>query len=1132
MSRMEVVKRNGTTEAFNFSKIEKIIKFAIEDENMQKEFMQDFQINIRNGITTEEIQASLVRLASEKTDKFNPDWQFVAARFYLYDLYKRSAVTRGHSKAGYGSYYKLVKMCVEMGLYGKYMIESYTKSDIEELGRYIDPKRDELFNYYGILLLTDKYLIRTKNKEILELPQERWMAVAMTLASSEDKANRVEFAKKMYDNVSQFVQMTATPTSLNSGREHKQMSSCFVLKVDDDLWSIYDTNSNIAQLSKYSGGIGISLSSIRSKGSSIKDIKGASNGIIPWLKTYEITTISVDQLGSRSGQAAVYLDVWHSDIFDFLQIKTNNGDENMKARHLHPAIGFPDIFMRQVESRGKWWLFDPHEVYTKTGYKLEDHYGEDFERIYLECCSNPDIEKREVDAIDIMKRFITSVYETGEPYAFFRDTVNRDNPNKHEGMVYSSNLCVTGETKLLTKDGYRTMAELYKENKKTNVLIDNRTIDMTDKSFGVSNVSAEKVYLTSRNADILKVDTEEGFSLRATPWHKMYVKNDDGTIKKIELSQLAVGDKILVQSGEGAYGTMHNPQLAYLAGIICGDGCITDDACRIYLYGDKGVLVDKIEEMVSMVISSELAGKDHNFQHNANFSPKFVHDEKQNRYTMSSGILHKVFSSYGINKLTKRTIPDFVEAGDKETQAAYLSGLYQMDGSVNSSKKYKACSIEIAQTDRELIVGLQRMLLNMNVYSRVYAQGSRESMLPDGRGGKRLFDCSPIYKLVIQDRCSRDNFINSVKLKNFDISKILEFNACLKEQSRAAKHKYTATVKSISSDGVEDVYDTTQEDFHSLIFNGIVTGNCTEIMENMSASELISETVEDGNIVSIKKSGDMVVCNLASFNLGNIPIDRNEALAHMEKYIPIQMRGLDNVIDLNFYPVKEAERTNKKYRAVGFGVMNYHKYLADRGIVWESIEHLEEAEWLFENLAYYVIKSSMELAKEKGAYSLFEGSEWQTGEYFKRNGLTSQRWQELHEEIKRYGVRNGYMMAIAPTASISGIANATAMTDPVTDKVYVEEKKNITVKVAMPNLKENFWLYKEAHNIDQMWSIRAQAVRQRFLDQGNSFNLYINQSTNARQLLEYYTEAWKLGLKTIYYVRNQTLDVEECASCT
>jgi ribonucleoside-diphosphate reductase alpha chain len=305
---------------------------------------------------------------------------------------------------------------------------------------------------------------------------------------------------------------------------------------------------------------------------------------------------------------------------------------------------------------------------------------------------------------------------------------------------------------------------------------------------------------------------------------------------------------------------------------------------------------------------------------------------------------------------------------------------------------------------------------------------------------------------------------------------------------------------------------------------------CTEITQNMSATTIVKEyTDEDGNIVIVRKPGDFVVCNLSSINLPKAV--REEVL---EQLIPIQMRMLDNVIDLNSISVGQADVTNKKYRAVGLGTFGWHHLLALEGIYWESDEAVTFADQLYEEIAYYTIHASMKLAEEKGAYSKFEGSEWQTGDYFERKGYTSERWNQLKKDVSAYGVRNGWMMAIAPNSSTAKIGGSTDGIDPLYAVEYAEEKKNFKFKVTAPDLDHHSYNYyrRTRHVLDQSWSIRQNAARQRHIDQSISFNLYVRHDIKAKELLHLHLEAWRQGLKTTYYVRSTSqIEIEECEAC-
>lgn len=455
---IKIKKRDGQYESLQVEKTKKMVKLACEGiEGCDPlELELDSRIQFRDGMTTKEIQRTLIQTAIEKViqnskdnngnniKKTNANWQYVAARLLCFDLYKEAKISRHYNSFGYGDYYELVKKLVKMKLYGEYLIQNYSDEEIKELAKYIVPERDELFNYEGLKLLNDRYLIKGHNGEILELPQERFMTIAMHLAIPEgDK--KVFYAKKFYDLLSELKVTVATPTLGNAGTPFYQLSSCFISVVGDNLWSIYDVNQKFAQVSKHGGALGIYTGKIRALNSEIRGHKNASGGVVPWIRLYNDTAVAVDQLGKRKGGAAITLDIWHKDIFDFLDLKTNNGDDRRKAHDIFPSVSIPDLFMKRLEKRESWSLFDPYIVEKIMGYKLEDYFDDEdcreFTNKYLECERNTNIPRDTVPTLDIMKKLMKSAVETGTPFIFFRDTVNKANPNKHKGMIYSSNLC-------------------------------------------------------------------------------------------------------------------------------------------------------------------------------------------------------------------------------------------------------------------------------------------------------------------------------------------------------------------------------------------------------------------------------------------------------------------------------------------------------------------------------------------------------------------------------------------------------------------------------------------------------------------------------------------------------------------
>lgn len=708
---------------------------------------------IRPGMDHLEIRDSLIQVSLELTTDMEPDWQYVASKLHVYKLYDEVRKNRGlgNEVNPYNDLYGFIESLTEQKLYGEYILENYSKEDIYELERELKPERDFLFTYSGIKLLSGRYLVENFNRKVLELPQQMFMGIAMHLAIPEKPERRIYWAKRFYDVLSSLKATMATPTMANARKPFYQLSSCFIDTVNDSLKGIYKSLDNFSEVSKFGGGMGIYIGKIRALGSPIRGFKGASGGVIPWVKLFNDTAIAVDQLGVRNGSVAIWLDAWHKDIPEFLQVRTNNGDDRKKAHDVFPGLCYPNLFWKMAEEDidGNWYMMCPHEIRQVKGYSLEDFYGDEWEKRYYDCVNDERIDKRVMKIKDIVRLIIKSAAETGTPFAFYRDAANKMNPNKHTGTIYSSNLC-------------------------------------------------------------------------------------------------------------------------------------------------------------------------------------------------------------------------------------------------------------------------------------------------------------------------------------------------------------------------------------------------TEIMQNMSPMDIQKSEIidEDGEKVVVEKTkaGDFVVCNLSSVVLGNVDVTREEEIEYV---VETQIRAMDNVIDLNYYSVPYAEVTNKKYRGVGLGTSGYHHMLANNRVHFTAEEHKEFADKVYENINYYAIKASMKIAKEKGSYSVFEGSDWENGDYFKIREYNSDRWNELQAEVKKYGMRNGYLMAIAPNGSTATLAGTSEGVDPVISRFWLEEKKGSIVPKTAPNLsEETYWYYNSAYNIDQEWCIKMNGVRQRHIDQGQSFNLYITTNYTMRAIMNLYIEACKSGVKSIYYVRSKSLEVGDCESCS
>lgn len=449
-NKLQVTKSDGHKELFDIEKIERLFKHAskgYEKECTFEALMEAFKKNIVEDIKTSDIAKLLIKTCIDLVSVENIAWEHVAGRLALFDLYKKAGKNRNIKQAEIytpESYLAFFKSYVGEGLYYQDFMKYYSEDDIKKAGEVlakVGKQNDMGYGYTTILSLGKRYLLNP-NKFVRELPQELYMSVALFLAIPEKDGARLDFALKIYEQCSSQKISLPTPTLINARTNWHQLTSCFKLNVADDLRSIYHGIEDIAQISKYGGGVGVYLGHIRSQGAAIRGIKGAAGGVNPWIKVINDTAVAVNQLGARLGAVSVTLDVWHRDIHDFLDLQTETGDIRGKAFDIFPAISVPDIFMRRVESDSDWSLFDPYEIDKKYGKKLEDHFGAEFDAFYETLEKDDTLEmKKVIKAKDLFKQFLKVTVETGMPYVFYRDTVNAMNPNKHVGNVYSSQLC-------------------------------------------------------------------------------------------------------------------------------------------------------------------------------------------------------------------------------------------------------------------------------------------------------------------------------------------------------------------------------------------------------------------------------------------------------------------------------------------------------------------------------------------------------------------------------------------------------------------------------------------------------------------------------------------------------------------
>ncbi|TKX31028.1 ribonucleoside-diphosphate reductase subunit alpha [Campylobacter aviculae] len=486
---MKVIKRNGRTEELDISKIKKCTSDAVRDlEGVSlSELELDAKIQFRDEISTEEIQKTLIKTAVDKIDIDCPNWTFVAARLFLFDLYKKvNGINR----------YNHLRDYFERGeKEGRILLGLKEKYDLDDLNDYIKPERDMQFTYLGVKTLYDRYLIKDSKGMPIELPQQMFMAIAMFLAQNE--FNPQEWAKKFYDLISKFEIMLATPTLSNARTTRHQLSSCYIGSTPDNIEGIFDSYQEMALLSKFGGGIGWDWSKVRAMGGSIDGHKNAAGGIIPFLKITNDIAVAVDQLGTRKGAIAVYIEPWHMDISDFIDLRKNSGEERRRAHELFPALWINDLFMKRVRANDKWTLFDPADTAD-----LCDLYGEEFEKRYEEYEKDENIVKEIVEAKELWKKILLNYFETGLPFLCFKDTANRANPNAHSGIIRSSNLCT--EIFQNTEPNYYQIKVVFENgderhfDEEERVVIDGGYEKSAKKISTLDSINGNKVYIVEK----------------------------------------------------------------------------------------------------------------------------------------------------------------------------------------------------------------------------------------------------------------------------------------------------------------------------------------------------------------------------------------------------------------------------------------------------------------------------------------------------------------------------------------------------------------------------------------------------------------------------------------------------------
>ena len=1236
MSNINIRKRAGHTEPLDITKIRKMTTESTDglEGVSQSDLELDAQIKFIDGMNSSDIQDALIKTAVEKIDIDVPNWTFVGARLFLYDLYHKVGRIIGGEKGkpyshlreylNYNIQQERISPVFGFDYLDGVKVELY---DLDELNEYIKPERDMLFNYLGVKTIFDKYLVKNKDGECCELPQHMFMAIAMFLAQNED--NKMERAKEFYDVISLMEVMLATPT-LSGARKHRnQLSSCF--KAGTKIQTI-NNEINIENLN-------------------INDL------VLTDIGTYE----KVEELFNR----------YYSGLLYELEICGLN--RNLQATEEHPIKGFKnkDISCFRGTKNKRQGLCIGRQSKKNTCFKKERNYSN--------------------DCIDLNKRFEPKWIPINELES--NDFVNISFPTFNHNIdkfyindIISIKNMVEDNGKLSIKNetsstrSFKPVINQMVNQINNEILIDKDFMLMIGYFLAEGHISKDLSNICFT------------FNINETNYQQFifnYFKEVFGIEPYIQPNRdnstnVIIGSKIIATLMHEICGTGFNTkylrdiimfanpdiQKYLLAGVIRGDGCAISNGYQLVLSNER--LINQIFQislrcglsphMYNPYTSTLATTPGYTIVYNhidkdfinlvnkninkINFLSKIQLNNRfwyNNEYYMEiKNITNEEFEgtvynfevanthSYVVNNISVHNCfigaaPDNIEGiFDSYKEMSLLSKygggigwdwnqIRAMGGNIDNNKSAAGGTVPFLKITNDIALAVDQLGVRKGaiaVYLEPWHMDIEDFIdlkKNSGEDRRRAHDLFPALWIpdLFMERVLEDGQwtlfdphqtpdLHGLVSEEFDKAYIAyEHNPDIRKVTIKAKDLWKKILTSYFEVGSPFLCwkDTANRANPNPHVGNIKSSNlCTEIFQNTSANKylmklyieddngsnehfLVEETTEmiliNGSsklaknansldvvigfkneeatdfleepfkIYTVEKEvipGETAVCNLASVNLSRINTKKD-----IERVIPTAVRMLDNVVSLNYYPTKKAKDTNMASRAIGLGVMGEHQMLAEKGIHFGSQEHFELIDNIMEAISYNTILTSTALGQTKGNYKNFEGSNWSKGimphDHANHHVLeltTSSKvtnvysdadWDQLRHRAKSF-MRNGYLMAIAPTSSISILVGTTQAIEPCYKRKWYEENMSGLIPVVVPNLNPETWeFYTPAFELDQMGIIRAAAIRQKWIDQGQSTNIFMSlDKASGKYLHEIYTLAWKLGLKSTYYLRSQSPD--------
>ena len=923
------------------------------------------------------------------------------------------------------------------------------------------------FSPNAIVVLKRRYLKKNSKGDVIETPKEMLKRVAIAIAAVEKKyKSNVNFAdkieKEIFNMMAKLEFMPNSPTLMNAGKNLGQLSACFVVPVDDSMESIFDAIKSTALIHKTGGGTGFSFSRLRPKNSVVKSTGGVASGPISFMKVFDAATQAVKQGGTRRGANMGILRVDHPDILEFIHCKEKEGE----ISNFNISVAVTDDFMEHVFKGEKYNLIDPRTKEIKG----------------------------ELDARKVFDLIALYAHRNGEPGIVFIDRVNESNLVPHLGKIESTNPCVTADTWVMSAKGPEKVKDL----------IGKRFVAVVN---GENWFSSDSGFFETGIKEIYRLKTTEGFEVCLTKEHPVLkVKKADryrAETEWVEAGSLKHNDRVIlnnhskVNNWEGKY----TKEEGYLVGLLLGDGTIKKDKVVLSSWGQS----DGPKAVRALAYKCA-----NSFHHRIDFRG-WIGVKERDEYCLSTAYIKNLAQSLGLES-GKKEVTEEIEKASSDFYKGFLKGIFDADGSVQGNQR-KGVSIRLAQSNLGVLKAVQRMLLRLGIFSRIYVNRRKKelSMLPDGKGGSREYSIKPQHELVISKR----NIFSFFEKVGFgDSGKMGKLRDAIENYKRKMnKELFIATVDEVVLDKKERVFDVNIPGINAFDANGFYVHNCGE------QPLLPYES-----------------CNLGSINLAKMLKEDGDKFVidwdKLKSVTKLSTRFLDNVIDANKFPIPQIKENTLRTRKIGLGIMGWATMLGFLGIPYNSEEAIELAKRVMEVIYESAKEESISLAKERGVFPAWKRSVW---------------------ENRGIRIRNATLTTIAPTGSISIIAGPTSTgIEPVYSLCYfrnvLDGERLLEVDPAFEYIARKRGFYSDdlmnriasgesiqymkevpddvkrvfvtALDIDTVWHVKMQAAFQDYTDNAVSKTINLPNEAAVNDVKEVYTLAYKLGCKGITVYRD------------